>query len=71
MDNSKICPAILELRLQHGYTQKYVAEYIGVSLSQYRRYEKVNSKCMRMDKVEKLAMLYHTTIPKITGWDKL
>ncbi len=28
-----------ELRLHHGYTQKFVAEYIGVSQKAYSNYE--------------------------------
>ena len=63
-----VIPAILELRLQNNYTQEYVAEKLGISLREYQHIESVNSRAIRMDALEKMAILYNTTISPITGW---
>lgn len=62
-------PRILELRLEHGYSQEYVAQSIGVTLHDYIKYEKLNSKLIRINTIEKMAIFYNTTISDITGWE--
>lgn len=70
MNNSKLLyPRILELRLENGYSQEYVAKSIGVSLNEYIKIERLNSKLIRMDTLENMAILYNTTIRDITGWN--
>lgn len=52
-----------ELRLNNGYTQQYVANSIGVSVSTYRRYEKDirNLRYAPITRAIALAGLYKTT----------
>ena len=69
MDDSRMFPKIKELRLQNGYTQKYVASYLGISINFYRKIENIDSKVIKMQMLEDLAILYHTGIMDITGWD--
>lgn len=69
MDDSRLFPKIKELRLQSGYTQKYVASYLGISLSFYRKIENIDSKVIRLQMLEDLAILYHSSITYITGWE--
>ncbi|MDE6302581.1 MAG: helix-turn-helix domain-containing protein [Clostridia bacterium] len=52
-----------ELRLNNGYTQQYVANRMGVSLSTYRRYETDirNLRYAPITRAIALADLYKTT----------
>lgn len=46
------------LRKRYGYTQEQVSAYLGISQSEYNKYEsEVNE--VPMDKLEQLATLYH------------
>lgn len=69
MNNKLLCPRILELRLENGYSQEYVAKSIDISLNDYIKIERLNSKLITMDTLENMAILYNTTIRDITGWD--
>lgn len=71
MNNQKLLlPRILELRIENGYTQEYVAKSIGISLNEYIKIERLNSKLIRMDTLENMAIFYQTTISDITGWNR-
>ena len=56
-----------ELRLEHGLTQKQVAEMIGVSLSTYKRYERGICAKMKIDKVAILMQYYGVKFEELMG----
>lgn len=67
-EKQMVISKILELRLQHGYSQEFVAEQLGISLDFYRHIENVDSRDLCMNTLEKMAILYDTGIVDITGW---
>lgn len=58
----KLLPMIKELRVQHNYSEEYVANLLGMSLATYRIIESVNSGIINMVQLEQLAKLYDTRI---------
>jgi len=52
-----ILKRLKELRLSHGYTQKYVADYLGVSQKAYSNYE-LGKRKPRFNTFIKLVELY-------------
>ena len=59
-------PKYRELRVQHGYTQEYVAEAIGVSMITYIRYEN-GERQFKVPELLALAQLYHVSVDYILG----
>lgn len=59
-------PKYKELRLQHGFTQEYVAEAIGVSMITYIRYEN-GERQVKVPELLALAQLYHVSVDYILG----
>ncbi|MBR5223455.1 MAG: helix-turn-helix transcriptional regulator [Clostridia bacterium] len=59
-------PRVRDLREDHDYTQKYVAEYLGMKQAQYSRYER-GVRDIPTDILIKLAQLYNTTTDYILG----
>lgn len=57
-----------QLREKFGYTQEYVAEYLGVSRPTYTRYESEDRE-LSIESLKKLASLYKTTVDYIVGND--
>ena len=55
-----------ELRKENGYTQAVVADKLGISVSQYRRYEK-GTTAIRINAIEKLSYLYDVPVDYILG----
>lgn len=53
-------------RTQHNLTQKTVAEAIGISLRGYQQYEQGKFQ-PNIEKLIKLADLYHITIDELVG----
>lgn len=64
-----VMPKILELRLQHNYTQEYVANQLEIPLREYQHIETVDSRFLRLDTLEKMAILYNTSMTTIAGWE--
>ncbi len=54
------------LRVNGGYTQKQVAEYLGISLTQYKRRENGKARWYA-DELYKLAKLYNVDISVFFG----
>lgn len=60
-DESRELHAIIKrLRIEKGYTQKYVAEYLGVDVSTYAHYE-LARRTPDIKKLRMLAELYGLT----------
>lgn len=51
---------IEELRIDHDYTQEYVAKYLGLAREVYRRYEK-GTRSLPVDVLINLTKLYNVT----------
>lgn len=61
MKGDKLPDIIRRLRVDRNFSQEYVAEYLGISLSSYSRYE--NDKVqIDFNSVVKLADLYKLTL---------
>jgi transcriptional regulator with XRE-family HTH domain len=59
MENNKIISQnIKSLRISHGYTQAYVAEYLNISAAAVNQYEN-DARTVPVWAVEKLALLYN------------
>lgn len=54
------------LRVDHDYTQLYIAEYLGCQREVYRRYEK-GTRSIPIDFLIKLSILYNVSIDYIVG----
>lgn len=54
------------LRVDHDFTQLYVAEYLGCQREVYRRYEK-GTRAIPIDFLIKLSELYNVSIDYIVG----
>lgn len=61
----KILPKIKELRLQHNYSEEYVAELLGMPVAMYKTIENENSGIIWITQVEQLAKLYNTRMSYI------
>ena len=57
---------IEDLRIDHDYTQKQVAQHLGIAREVYRRYEK-GTRSIPVDCLIKLAELYDTSIDYLLG----
>ncbi len=57
---------IVELRKEHGYTQKYVANYLKIDRSNYCKYEQ-GKLIVNVDMIIALAKLYDVTADYILG----
>ena len=57
---------IYDLREDHDFTQKKVAEYLGLNPNVYRRYEK-GVRDFPIDIILKLADLYHVSTDYLLG----
>ena len=57
---------IRKLRIDNGYTQKKVAEYLGISQNTYSQYE-IGGLNYPVDTVVKLADLYHVSVDYLLG----
>ena len=57
---------IEHLRIDHDYTQEYVARYLKIQREVYRRYEK-GTRTIPPDFIVKLAELYDTSTDYILG----
>lgn len=54
------CKMLSELRKENNYTQKYVAEYLGIDRSNYSKYE-LGKLSISIEILIKLAKLYNVT----------
>ena len=59
LDNKRIGERLRELRTDHGFKQKEVAEYLGLSQSLYSMIEHGKRRLKWLSLVEKLALLYN------------
>lgn len=57
---------IYDLREDHDYTQKAVAEYLGIQPNVYRRYEK-GARSFPVDIIVKLADYYRVSTDYLLG----
>lgn len=57
---------IEDLRIDHDYTQKQVAQHLCIAREVYRRYEK-GTRSIPVDCLIKLAELYDTSIDYLLG----
>lgn len=57
---------IVELRKEHGYTQKYVANYLNIDRSNYCKYEQ-GKLVFSVDMIIALSKLYDVTTDYILG----
>ena len=57
---------IEDLRIDHDYTQQYVADYLHIAREVYRRYEK-GSRTIPIDCLISLTKLYGVTSDYILG----
>lgn len=66
MSKSKLSLKLQELRTFHGYTQKYVATYLGMSRQGYAHYE-LDKNTPHYKTLKKLATLYKISIDELIG----
>lgn len=59
---------LAELRMNLNYSQKYIAQKIGVNSTQISKWE-TGKCCPRMRSLHDMAFLYHVTVEEITGED--
>lgn len=59
---------IRELRLQNDMTLDDVAKYLGINRQAVYKYEQGIVTNIPLDKIEKMATLFHTTPDYIAGW---
>lgn len=64
MSKSKLSLRLQELRTFHGYTQKYVAAYLGMSRQGYAHYE-LDKNTPHYKTLKKLANLYSISIDEL------
>lgn len=57
---------IRNLRIDNGYTQKQIGEYLGISQNTYSQYE-VGVLKYPVDVLIKLAELYHVSLDYLVG----
>ena len=58
-----------ELRKECGFTQEKVAERLGVTRTTVGAYER-NEKTPSLEVLERIAVIYHTSVDYILGLDK-
>ena len=59
---------IRSLRMQRDMTLDDVAKYLGINRQAVYKYEQGIVTNIPLDKIEKMAVLFHTTPDYITGW---
>jgi len=59
-------PRLRDLREDHDFTQKEIAEYLQMKQPQYNRYER-GLRDIPTDVLIRLARLYHTTTDYLLG----
>lgn len=59
--------ALRESRLYHGYSQKDVAEKLGVSKMQISKWETGDGSAPNLSRLIQLADVYGTSIDKLVG----
>ncbi len=65
----KIGEKLRKIRDFYGYTQQFVADEIGVSTSQYCKYEKDETP-VTIETLEKISAVYKLTQVDILSWDE-
>ena len=55
-----------ELRLENGYTQSFVAEYLNVQLNTYSQYE-TQKREIPLELLVKLSKLYQVSVDYVLG----
>lgn len=58
-----------QLRLLHGYTQQYMANYIGLSLNAYQKYEQ-GAREPSLDTFILIADIFNVSADYLLGRDK-
>ena len=66
MQNMEINEIIKQLRLDAGYTQQYVADYLKIDRSNYSKYE-LGKLELNLQMLKSLCMLYKTSADYILG----
>ena len=66
----RILERVIRLRKLHGFTQKQVADRLGISQQAYSQYER-GLRAIHMDIFVSLALLYGTTVDYILGLTNL
>lgn len=64
--NKKICENIRKLRIDKGYTQRFVAEYLKIDRSNYSKYE-LGKLELSPNMIIALAKLYNVSSDSILG----
>lgn len=59
-----------ELREKHGLTLKDVAKILNISEQAVNKYELEIVRNIPLDRIEKMASLYHVSPAYIMGWDE-
>jgi len=57
---------VRNLRIDHGYTQKQIGQYLGISQNTYSQYE-IGVLKYPVDVLIKLADLYHVSLDYLVG----
>jgi len=61
----KISKNLRRLRIEHNYTQEYVAEQIGIHLTTYQKYESKSPYNIRIYNLYLIAKFYNVTIDSL------
>ena len=62
----KYCVRLIELRKEHGFTQKYVADYLKIDRSNYSKYE-LGKLEPNIDMLIALSQLYSVSVDYLLG----
>lgn len=65
---NKLNENIKKFRLECGYTQEELGNFIGVNKATVQRYEKGSITNIPADKIEKMAIFLKTTPSELMGW---
>ena len=64
----ELCARLRKLRDKYGYTQRDVADQIGLGKSAYRSYEnKINNRRIPVDVLTRVAALYNISVDELLG----
>ena len=61
-----ICEKIKELRIEKGFSQKFVAEYLKIDRSNYSKYE-LGKLELSLEMLKQLCMLYNVSADYLLG----
>ena len=61
---------IKELRIQHKFTEEYVAKYLGTTQAVVWKYESGKTEKIPMDVIKKLCLLYNVSADYLLGLPK-